>query len=68
MAADTRCGKLSFTFIAHAQVEFSEGSTIFRKGDPGDEFYIVRKGTALVLDGSGKVGMGAYLSKSYKTN
>eukprot|EP00967_Tisochrysis_lutea_P036567 scaffold44036_cov19-Tisochrysis_lutea.AAC.2 len=38
----------------YAQVEFPAGKTIFRKGDPGEEFYLVRKGSAIVIDDSGK--------------
>lgn len=37
------------------QVEFKHGAYVFRKGDPGTDFYIVSQGTALVKDGS-KVG------------
>ncbi|KAF5835635.1 putative cGMP-dependent protein kinase [Dunaliella salina] len=37
------------------QVEFPAGKTIFRKGDPGEEFYLVRKGSAIVVDDNGKV-------------
>lgn len=39
----------------HTQVEFPAGRTVFRKGDPGDEFYLVRSGTALVLDNNSQV-------------
>lgn len=45
-----------FTFIFPCmQAEFPAGHTIFRKGDVGEDFYIVHSGTALVLDDQGQV-------------
>ena len=37
------------------QVEFPEGKAVFLKGSPGDEFYIIKEGTAVVKDSSGHV-------------
>ncbi len=33
------------------QVEFKAGREVFKKGDPGTDFYIIREGTAVVRDG-----------------
>lgn len=34
------------------QVVFKAGAYVFRKGDPGTDFYIVSQGNALVKDGA----------------
>ncbi|KAL6754149.1 putative cGMP-dependent protein kinase [Haematococcus lacustris] len=41
------------------QVDFKAGQTIFKKGDPGNEFFIIREGTAVVKEG----GNGTVLAK-----
>ncbi|PNW85942.1 hypothetical protein CHLRE_03g199050v5 [Chlamydomonas reinhardtii] len=40
---------------ALTQVEFKAGRHVFRRGDPGSEFYIVKEGCALVKDQAGGV-------------
>lgn len=35
-------------------VSFSDGETIVRQGEPGDDFYIIVEGTALVLQCRGE--------------
>lgn len=37
------------------QVEFKPGRHVFKRGDPGSDFYIVKEGTALVKDAAGNV-------------
>lgn len=37
------------------QVEFPAGKSIFHKGDVGDEFYLVRSGSVVVVDSQDKV-------------
>jgi CRP-like cAMP-binding protein len=49
--------------------EFKAGQAVFRKGEPGDAFYIVREGTAVVRDGGtagkelARLGPGQYFGE-----
>ncbi|KAG2497546.1 hypothetical protein HYH03_004293 [Edaphochlamys debaryana] len=49
------------------QVEYKPGRHVFRRGDPGSDFFIVKEGGALVKDAAGgvlaKLGMGQYFGE-----
>ncbi|GLI69549.1 hypothetical protein VaNZ11_014092 [Volvox africanus] len=52
---------------ALTQVEFKPGRHVFRRGEPGSDFYIVKEGTALIKDASGnllsKLTVGQYFGE-----
>ncbi|GLC68711.1 cGMP-dependent protein kinase [Pleodorina starrii] len=41
--------------LTQAGVEFKPGKHVFKRGDPGSDFFIVKEGTALVKDAGGNV-------------
>ena len=52
--ADVSSRQLDLLAVKLSVVPFDKGTVIVRRGDPGQDFYIVREGRVAAVDGSGK--------------